>query len=125
MYNRNSAANLKRGFVKGKSGNPKGRPKMPDIDRLISKVMSDERDGVTAVEAILIKQRQLALTGNQRAAEYLLDRAYGKPKQSIDMQTESSPTEIRLSQVETHETEVARSEQEIIDRMKKDGEWRE
>lgn len=125
MYNRNSAANLKRGFVKGKSGNPKGRPKMPDIDRLISKVMSDERDGVTAVEAILIKQRQLALTGNQRAAEYLLDRAYGKPKQAIDMTTETMPTEIRLINCERGEHDVSRSEQEIIERMKAAGEWRE
>ncbi len=37
-------------------------------------------------------------------------------KSEIDMKTESAPSEIRLIQVETHETDVSMSEQEIKDR---------
>jgi orotate phosphoribosyltransferase len=47
-------------------------------------VLGEEKDGVTAGEAILKAIRARAAKGDVRAAELLLDRAYGKPKQSID-----------------------------------------
>ena len=76
-------------FPKGKSGNPNGRPKkLPEIDKLLADVLGEEKDGVTAADAILRKLRAMAAAGNIRAAEILLDRAYGKPKQSVDMKTD-------------------------------------
>jgi hypothetical protein len=72
-------------FKKGQSGNPNGRPrKLPELDKLLADVLGEEKDGVTAGEAILKAIRARAAKGDVRAAELLLDRAYGKPKQSID-----------------------------------------
>ncbi len=72
-------------FKKGQTGNPNGRPrKLPELDKLLADVLGEEKDGVTAGEAILKAIRARAAKGDVRAAELLLDRAYGKPKQSID-----------------------------------------
>jgi hypothetical protein len=77
-----------RRIPKGTSGNPNGRPKkLPEIDKLLADVLGEEKDGVSAAEAILKKLRQMASQGNLRAAEILLDRGYGKPKQAVDMTT--------------------------------------
>ena len=72
-------------FKKGQTGNPNGRPrKLPELDKLLADVLGEEKDGVTAGEAILKAIRARAAKGDVRAAELLLDRAYGKPKQSVD-----------------------------------------
>lgn len=81
-----SFPNKEQTFKKGQSGNPNGRPrKLPDLDHLLAEVLGDEKDGRTATEAILMKLRSMAVSGNIRAAEVLLDRAHGKAKQAIDM----------------------------------------
>ena len=72
-------------FKKGKSGNPNGRPrKLPALDKLMADVLGEEKDGITAGEAILKALRAKATKGDVRAAEVLLDRAYGKPKQTSE-----------------------------------------
>lgn len=72
-------------FPKGKSGNPNGRPKkLPRLDDLLSEIMGEEKDGMTAAEAILKRLRQMATQGNIKAAEMLLDRSYGKAKQPVE-----------------------------------------
>jgi hypothetical protein len=72
-------------FKKGESGNPNGRPrKLPELDKLLADVMGEEKDGLSAAEAILKALRAKATKGDIRAAEVLLDRAYGKAKQTID-----------------------------------------
>lgn len=69
-------------FKKGQSGNPKGRPKkIPQLDVLLAEVLGDEQNGITAAQAILMALRKKAARGDVRAAEVLLDRAYGKAKQ--------------------------------------------
>ena len=75
-------------FPKGVSGNPKGRPKkLPELDKLLAEVLGEENsDGITAADAILRKLRAMAAQGNIRAIELLLDRAYGKAKQTVDME---------------------------------------
>lgn len=81
-----SFPNKEQTFKKGQSGNPKGRPrKLPDLDHLLAEVLGDEKDGRTATEAILMKLRSMAVSGNIRAAEVLLDRAHGKAKQAMDL----------------------------------------
>ena len=56
-------------------------------------MLGDEQQGITAAQAILMKLRQKATQGDIRAAEVLLDRAYGKPKQQaeIDLTTAGQP----------------------------------
>jgi hypothetical protein len=71
-------------FKKGQSGNPNGRPKkIPELDKLLADVLGEEKDGVTAAEAILKALRLKATKGDVRAAEVLLDRAYGKSKETV------------------------------------------
>ncbi len=73
-------------FKKGQSGNPNGRPKkLPELDKLLADVLGEEKDGITAGEAILKALRAKATKGDVRAAEVLLDRAYGKAKQTMDV----------------------------------------
>ena len=76
-------------FKKGEDSrrNLKGRPKIPDISEVIAKILSEEEDGQTALEAVLISLRTKAIKGDVRAIQELLDRAYGKSKQSIDHTT--------------------------------------
>ena len=70
-------------FKPGQSGNPNGRPKkLPELDKLLADVLGEEKDGLTAAEAILKALRMKAAKGDIRAAEVLLDRAYGKAKQN-------------------------------------------
>jgi len=72
-------------WKKGESGNPNGRPrKLPELDKLLADVLGEEKDGISAGEVILKAIRAKAAKGDVRAAELLLDRAYGKPKQSLD-----------------------------------------
>ena len=75
-------------FKKGQSGNPKGRPKMPDIREALSKVLNEEKDGNKALDVILKALRAKAMKGDVRAIQELFDRAYGKAKQSIDHTTQ-------------------------------------
>jgi len=72
-------------FKKGQSGNPKGRPRLPDLREAMAKVLADEKDGVTALEATLAALRAKAVRGDVRAAEVLLDRAFGKASQTMDI----------------------------------------
>lgn len=89
-------------WKKGQSGNPKGRPKLPDIAEALARVLADEKDGRTALEQTLLALRAKAVKGDIRAAEALLDRAFGKPKQSVDHTTGGDklpPSAIRVELV--------------------------
>ena len=73
-------------FKKGQSGNPAGRPrKLPEIRQIIDEVLGEEKDGMTAAEAIFKKWRQMAMQGNIKAAELLIAYAYGKPIQRSEV----------------------------------------
>jgi hypothetical protein len=89
MNNPNATENLKP-FKAGKDErrNYKGRPKLPDLKAAIAKVLAEEKDGMDALEEILKAQRAKAAKGDTRAAEFLMDRGYGKAKQSIDHTTD-------------------------------------
>ena len=82
-----SFPNEKTQFKKGQSGNPNGRPKLPDLSQAIAKVLAEEKDGMTALDAILAALRAKAAKGDVRAAQELLDRGFGKSKQSVDVTT--------------------------------------
>lgn len=75
-------------FKPGQSGNPHGRPKkLPKIDDLLQDILGSQEDKDSEAHAILLSLVQQAKKGNVKAAEILLDRAYGKAKQSIDHTT--------------------------------------
>ncbi len=74
------------GTLKSGGATGGGRPKkIPELRELLANVLGDEKDGKTAAEAILMAIRNKAIKGDVRAAELLLDRAYGKAKQDFDI----------------------------------------
>ena len=95
---------------KGEVLNPKGRPKkLPALDALIAEVLSDEQNGMSAAEAILKVMRQKAIKGDLKAAEMLLNRAYGKPKEHMDVTSNGltiAPTVINFVDEGEPESEI-------------------
>jgi hypothetical protein len=84
-------------FVKGDPRiNRKGAPKLPEINALLSKVLGEEKDGISAAELILKALRLKAAKGDVRAIEVMLDRAYGKPKQTISADVTQSITILNI-----------------------------
>ena len=83
--NPNHKANLKP-FKKGQDErrNLEGRPhKLPELDELIAEVLGDETSGQSAAKQILTALYRKAIKGDIRAAEVLLNRGYGLPKQTV------------------------------------------
>lgn len=67
-------------FKKGQSGNPNGRPKkLPELDKLLSDIPESD------YESLISKLFAMAKKGNVRAAEVILDRAYGKAKETMEI----------------------------------------
>lgn len=82
-------------FKKGQSGNPKGRtPKLPHLDKLLDEVLGEEKNNITAMKAVLMSLLSKATKGDVRAAEVLLDRAYGKAKQIVDSNINGTITNV-------------------------------
>lgn len=80
-------------YKKGQTGNPKGRPRiLPELNKLLAEVLGEEKDGVAAAQAILMALRAKATKGDVRAAEVLLDRAYGKLKDTVELTTHVGKT---------------------------------
>lgn len=78
-----------RKMKKGETLNPKGRPKkLPELDKLLADVLGEEIKGITAAKSILIAIRKKASRGDVRAAELILNRGYGKPKENEGLPTE-------------------------------------
>jgi len=77
--------------------NRKGRPKkIPKLEELIINVLGEEKDGMTAMEAIVRALRRKAISGDITASRELLDRAYGKAKQYVDYSVPGETPEIRV-----------------------------
>ncbi len=75
--------------VSFKKGDPRinreGRPKkIPALDTLLAELLDDDEESAKLILAALIKK---AKEGDVRAAQVILDRAYGKPKESVDITT--------------------------------------
>ena len=58
---------------------------MPDLKEALMTVLGQIKEDKNALEAMLTVLRSKALKGDTKAAEILLDRAYGKPKQETDV----------------------------------------
>ena len=76
-------------FVKGDPRiNRKGRPKiLPELEVIIAEVLSEtNKDGKTAAEQVIQTLKNRAIKdGDVRAIQLLLDRAYGKTPEKIDL----------------------------------------
>lgn len=63
-------------------------PKLPELDTLLAEVLTKETNGITAFHSILNALAKKAQSGDVRAAEVLLNRAYGQPRQQLAQVTE-------------------------------------
>jgi len=88
-------------YKKGESGNLKGRPpKAPEIDEIISRVLQEKcTNKLTRAENIFRKMCIKAEGGDVRAAEMILDRAYGKVKQRTELTGNVAPLPITGIQI--------------------------
>lgn len=86
-------------FKKGKSGNPEGRkPGSLSLKTYIKKWLAAEEsyenpitketEKLSQYDILVLMQIAKARKGDTRAFEALLDRVEGKPKQSIDLDTD-------------------------------------
>ncbi len=85
------------GWQKGKSGNPKGRPPAEKswaarmrhyAQSSVGLVMADlEREDYKerAMDAIVRRLFQDAINGDKKAAEIIIERVEGKPRQQVDV----------------------------------------
>lgn len=72
-----------------KSGNTVNvgrKKKLPEIDILLADVLGEEENGLSDAKNILEALKAKALKGDVRAAEILLERAYGKTKQNLNIE---------------------------------------
>ena len=63
--------------------NRKGRT--PCLKKSFEKILSEEKNGINATEAVLMALLKKATKGDVRAIEVLLKYGYGLPAQKIDM----------------------------------------
>ena len=81
-------------FLKGKDDRRKNngrKRKLPELDALLDEVLGGEKNHISAAKAILLSLLNKATKGDVRAAEVLLDRAYGKAKQYTDLTSGGQP----------------------------------
>ena len=83
-------------FVAGKSGNPHGRPKIPDNIKEAFRALVPE--AVEILGAIMRNPKEKTL-GRLDAIKTILDRAYGKPAQSQDISFDVNNTADVLTQI--------------------------
>ena len=83
------------GWVKGQSGNPKGRPKGRTISEYLRQTIEEEQDGKTKGQLIAEQAIRMAIDGDLKAIEYVTVRLEGKTPERIITQTED--TRKRLS----------------------------
>ena len=87
--------------------NKNGRPrKLPNLDSLLIETLGERVNDGEALKSILIALRKKAIAGDVRAAELLLDRAYGKLKQQQELSgipASANPINIVVSSQENAE----------------------
>ena len=83
-------------FVAGKSGNPHGRPKIPDNIKEAFRALVPE--AVEILGTIMRNPKEKTL-GRLDAIKTILDRAYGKPAQSQDISVDMAGSVDVLTQI--------------------------
>jgi hypothetical protein len=93
-------------FEKGKSGNPKGRPKAGEsLTKLMANYLDKEEDGTGLLRKTLLIKKiyEMAMSGNTTCQNMLLDRIEGKPHQAIALSADIRQKEIDMSKLSDEE----------------------
>lgn len=78
-----------RGWAKGVSGNPKGKP--PVIREVRELAQAYTVDAIESLRDIMVDQKANG-SARVQAAVALLDRGWGRPKQSVEVQVDHDAT---------------------------------
>jgi hypothetical protein len=82
-------------FKKGQSGNPLGRKAgLPSLKNTIAEMLGEGNEEV--LKLILEAQLKKAIKGDLRAAQFLIERAYGKPSAQIELTEQPKPIVVNI-----------------------------
>ena len=101
-------------FPKGVSGNPFGRPKGQKnwdtiFELALEKIVKEKKLPIKDPEAeMVIKAVIESLKGNYNYFKDLMDRKYGKPKESIDLGAGEKPVVVKIILDKKETEEVAK-----------------
>ena len=88
----NSLKNLKpckKGEIRNKKRNGGRKGKLPDLVEILNKVLGKENpEGKSQAELIIQALTNSAKKGDVKAADLLLNRSYGKVKDSVELSTD-------------------------------------
>lgn len=101
-----------------------GRPKkLPSLEKVMASILGGMTDDETksGVHEIMEALKAQAKRGNVRAAEMLMDRGYGKQKQSLDVTTDGKEIETRAPVINiiSNAPALAGDEKDVADKEKK------
>jgi hypothetical protein len=84
-------------WVKGQSGNPKGRPRKRSFDNLLREALSAKRGA--AAKALVQRLIGEAETGNIQALKLIAERIGGRPRSAEEIATAGNTEAMTLEQV--------------------------
>ena len=100
----NNGGSTGKGFKPGVSGNPGGRPKMPEELREAFEKASQE-----ALRTLIEVMRTGKGMERVKASEIILDRSYGKPVQQVDAKVDATVKPINTDNLNPKEKELLAS----------------
>ena len=87
-----------KGFKKGQSGNPNGRPKgvqsIPDILRKIGDEEGTKSGDLTKLQYVMRKVFDFAVEGKPWAVQFIADRTEGKAKEFRETTVKTEPIKV-------------------------------
>lgn len=83
-------------FVKGKSGNPSGRPKVPESVKELAKAHTE--DAIRTLAQVM-KNEEAPPGARVTAAEKLLDRAWGKAESTVNVNDNRTPRDLSTAEI--------------------------
>ncbi|MCJ2030725.1 DUF5681 domain-containing protein [Methylobacterium sp. J-043] len=92
-----------RGWKKGQSGNPKGKP--PVIREVVELAKQQTENAIEALVSIMGNEKSNA-SARVQAAVALLDRGWGRPKQSVDVKVDHDASGLAAALLALRERET-------------------